>query len=167
MVISRTVAAWLTAGAIALAASTAPSFAQGRGQGQGQGRGSGQSSQSAKAGKPATPKTQPSTPKTQAPGQVKTPVVVHPPLARNLQPLLPGMDVNVASQGFRNLGQFVAAAHVSNNLGIPFTELKTRMVTQGLSLGQAIQQLRPNANASAEVTRAERQARVTLDRSGK
>lgn len=166
MLISRTVAAWLTAGAIALAASAAPSFAQGRGQGQGQGRGGGQSSPP-KAGKPATPKTQPTTPKTQAPGQMKTPVAVHPPLARNLQPLLPGIDVNVASQGFRNLGQFVAAVHVSNNLGIPFTELKTSMVTQGRSLGQSIQELRPNANASAEAARAERQARATMGKNGK
>lgn len=162
MVISRTIAAWVIAGAIAMAASTAPSFAQGRGQGQGQGqgRGGGQSSQPPKGGKATTPRTQPS-------AHAKSPVMVHPPLARNLQPLLPGVDLNVASVGFRNLGQFVAAVHVSNNLGISFTELKNRMVTQNRSLGQSIQELRPKANASAEASRAERQARATMDRSGK
>jgi hypothetical protein len=156
MVISRTVVALIIAGAMAFAGVTVSSFAQGRGQG----RGTSPPSQPAKVGKSTAPKTQPS-------GHVKTPVVVHPPLARHVQPLLPGLDLNVASQGFRNLGQFVAAAHVSNNLGIPFTELKTRMVTQNRSLGQAIQELRPNANASAEVAKAERQARATLGRSGK
>ena len=61
-------------------------------------------------------------------------------LASKLQSRLPaGTDLMAASAGFRNLGQFVAAVNVSNNLGIPFSELKTRMVTDGMSLGQAIQ----------------------------
>lgn len=33
------------------------------------------------------------------------------------------MTLNTASLGFKNQGQFVAALHVSQNLGIPFTEL--------------------------------------------
>ena len=44
-----------------------------------------------------------------------------------------------ASAGFKNLGQFVAAVNVSNNLGIPFSQLKTKMVDDGMSLGQSIQ----------------------------
>ena len=74
-------------------------------------------------------------------------------LEARLLPLLPaGITVHDAAQGFKNWGQFVAAVHVSNNLGIPFADLKTRMtgITPGtipgstvqtapMSLGQAIQ----------------------------
>jgi hypothetical protein len=42
--------------------------------------------------------------------------------------LLPqGMSLNEASKGFKNQGQFIAALHVSQNLGIPFADLKTAM----------------------------------------
>ena len=65
----------------------------------------------------------------------------------------------MASSGFRNLGQFVAAVNVSNNLGIPFAQLKTRMVDQGMSLGQAIQDARPKTtDPTVAVRRAETDA---------
>jgi hypothetical protein len=64
-----------------------------------------------------------------------------------------------ASAGFRNLGQFVAAVNVSSNLGIPFDQLKTKMVTDGKSLGQAIQLLKPVASATIEAQHAEYDAR--------
>jgi len=81
-------------------------------------------------------------------------------LASKLQSRLPtGTNLQLAAGGFRNLGQFVAAVNVSNNLGIPFAELKTRMVGQGMSLGQAIQDARPKTtNTTTVVTRAERDA---------
>ncbi len=74
-------------------------------------------------------------------------------LEARLKTLIPAdMTVADARNGFKNWGQFVAAAHVSNNLGIPFAELKARMtgLTPGptpgttiqgtpMSLGQAIQ----------------------------
>jgi hypothetical protein len=42
-------------------------------------------------------------------------------LSSNLQGLLPaGTNLQDAAKGFDNLGQFVAATHVSHNLGIPF-----------------------------------------------
>ena len=42
--------------------------------------------------------------------------------------LLPkNMTLNEASMGFKNQGQFIAALHVSRNLGIPFADLKTAM----------------------------------------
>ena len=64
-------------------------------------------------------------------------------LASKLQPLLPaGTNVQDAASGFKNLGQFVAALHVSHNLGIPFDQLKTKMIA-GDSLGKAIHQLNP------------------------
>lgn len=81
-------------------------------------------------------------------------------LASKLQSRLPaGTNLMLASEGFRNLGQFVAAVNVSNNLGIPFVELKTRMVDRGMSLGQAIQDARPaTTNTTTVVVRAERDA---------
>jgi len=84
-------------------------------------------------------------------------------LASKLQSRLPaGTDLNTAASGFRNLGQFVAAVNVSNNLGIPFTELKTRMVDQHMSLGQAIQDARP-ATTSTTTTTAVRRAETDAD----
>jgi hypothetical protein len=75
-------------------------------------------------------------------------------LASKLQSRLPaGTNLTAASSGFRNLGQFVAAVNVSNNLGIPFAQLKTRMVDQGMSLGQAIQDARPKTTDTTVVVR--------------
>ena len=65
-------------------------------------------------------------------------------LSSKLQPLLPaGTNVQDAASGFKNLGQFVAAVHVSHNLGIPFDQLKNKM-TAGDSLGKALHELNPN-----------------------
>jgi hypothetical protein len=85
--------------------------------------------------------------------------VKNPKLESRLLALLPaGTNIQDASQGFKNWGQFVAAAHVSNNLGIPFADLKARMTgvvpggtvppttpTTTMSLGQAIQSLKGTA----------------------
>jgi hypothetical protein len=86
---------------------------------------------------------------------------MQPQLVTKLQPLLPpGTDMQVAATGFKNLGEFVAAVHVSHNLNIPFDQLKLRMTgTEPKSLGQAIKELKPSANAEAEVKRAEAQAK--------
>jgi hypothetical protein len=75
-------------------------------------------------------------------------------LASKLQSRLPlRTNLTLAASGFRNLGQFVAAVNVSNNLGISFAELKTRMVDQGMSLGQAIQDVRPRTTDTTVVAR--------------
>ena len=80
-------------------------------------------------------------------------------LSENLGKLLPaGTDLQAAATGFTNLGQFVSAVHVSNNLGIPFNDLKTR-IAAGDSLGEAIKALNPAADSQAEVRRAQAQAR--------
>ena len=66
-------------------------------------------------------------------------------LSENLSKLLPaGTNLQTAAAGFKNLGEFVAAVHVSHNLGIPFADLKAKMLG-GDSLGQAIRTLRPLA----------------------
>ena len=80
-------------------------------------------------------------------------------LADKLAGRLPkNTDLMLAAEGFRNLGQFVAAVNVSNNLGLSFTELKTRMVDDGMSLGQAIQDVKKITNVETEVRRAETEA---------
>ena len=109
---------------------------------------------------PTTPATPP---KAKAPLTPQDHLTAQPKLAAKLQTLIPGTPVNVAAQGFRNFGQFVAAVHVSNNLGIPFADLKARMTGPNpQSLGQSIHALRPGVNADAEVNFAEQQARRDL-----
>jgi hypothetical protein len=90
-------------------------------------------------------------------------------LASKLQALLPpGTDLQAAAQGFKNLGQFVAAVHVSHNLGIPFDQLKAKMTGPGAeSLGKAIHDLKPTADAKTETKKAEHQAHDDLDNDSK
>ncbi len=74
---------------------------------------------------------------------------------------LTGEDAQTACNGFKNLGQCVAAAHVAKNLDIPggFAALKAKITdTGGMSLGKAIEQLAPNANAKSEAKKANKQA---------
>lgn len=90
-----------------------------------------------------------------------TPTTTHmknPKLEARLLAMLPnlpaGTTIQDVSAGFKNWGQFVAAVHVSQNLGIDFTALKAAMTgipagspvgtaptAAPLSLGQAIQTL--------------------------
>jgi hypothetical protein len=89
----------------------------------------------------------------------------NPKLQAKLQAMLPsGMGLQDAAAGFKNQGQFVAALHVSNNLGVPFGDLKGRMVDDGLSLGQAIQAVKPGLDGTREATRGEQQAAADLRR---
>jgi hypothetical protein len=73
-------------------------------------------------------------------------------------------DVQAASQGFTNLGQLLTAAHVSQNLSIPFDQLKTQERTSG-SLSSAIHALKPHANTKAELWEAALQAADDLEQS--
>ena len=79
------------------------------------------------------------------------------------------MDAQAACSGFKNLGQCVAAAHVSQNLGLTFTELKDTMLglnadgtpsstAKSMSLGKAIQTLKPQADPKTEIKKAKEQA---------
>ena len=86
-------------------------------------------------------------------------------LASKLQSLLPtGTNLQQAAQGFKNLGQFVAAVHVSHNLGIPFDQLKAKMIGPPKeSLGDAIHALKPAADAKEEAKKGEKQAKHDMD----
>ena len=85
-------------------------------------------------------------------------------LASKLQNLLPaGTNLQQAAEGFKNLGQFVAAVHVSHNLGIPFDQLKAKMMGPPKeSLGKAISQLKPTASSKAETKKANDQAKQDM-----
>jgi hypothetical protein len=88
-----------------------------------------------------------------------------PNLVTRVQPLLPaGTTIQSAAAGFKNEGQFLSALHVSHNLNIPFSELKSQMTgSNPVSLGKAIQTLRPQldkASVKKEVKSAEQQAKT-------
>jgi hypothetical protein len=96
-----------------------------------------------------------------------------------MKDLLPaGMDLKTAEDGFKNRGQFIAALHVSKNLGISFDLLKAKMTgtsvdaatgqtttTTPMSLGKAIHELQPTIpqdQANIQAKDAEKQAEVTV-----
>lgn len=92
-------------------------------------------------------------------------------LSTQLQPLLPAGDTLAgAAAGFRNQGQFVSALHVAHNLNIPFDQLKAKMTgSDAVSLGKAIQDLRPDLNDKTvkdNTKLADRQTERDLEQSG-
>ncbi|HWR50415.1 MAG TPA: hypothetical protein VN428_04885 [Bryobacteraceae bacterium] len=107
-------------------------------------------------------KATPQVPKTHAGGtQVLAQLEKHPQLATRVQPLLPeGMPVETAAAGFKNTGQFIAALHVSKNLGIPFADLQALMTgPEAHSLGDSMKALKPEL--------PEEQAKLEIERAGK
>ncbi|HJZ66464.1 MAG TPA: hypothetical protein VKD70_19215 [Candidatus Acidoferrum sp.] len=96
--------------------------------------------------------------------------------------LLPkGTDLKDACAGFKNLGQCVAAVHVSHNLNIPFACLSADMTgtapasgstcpsgtgTSKMSFGKSIQTLSPNAAAKTEEKTATKQANDDINEAG-
>jgi len=94
----------------------------------------------------------------------------NPALASKLQALLPaGTNIQTAANGFKNLGQFVAAVHVAHNLNIPFDQLKAKMTGPNAeSLGHAIHDLEPNLSGQtvkSDVKTGEHQAKQDLEES--
>jgi hypothetical protein len=81
-------------------------------------------------------------------------------LTASLQKLLPSTTTpQQVCGGFKNLGQCVAAIHVSDNLKIPIADLQAKLSgATRESLGKAIHQLRPDADAGKEQKKAEKQA---------
>ncbi len=90
----------------------------------------------------------------------------NPRLASKLQKMLPpGVSLKQSASGFKNERRFISTVHVSNNLRIPFTQLKAKITgKRAVSMEAAIHELRPGlskARAKAEVEKGERQARET------
>ncbi len=79
-------------------------------------------------------------------------------LSDNLKADLPeGSDLKTEAEGFKNLGHFVAAVHVSKNLNVSFADLKAKMMA-GDSLGQAIHALKPEVDSTKVADDALKQA---------
>jgi hypothetical protein len=74
------------------------------------------------------------------------------------------MSIEEAFAGFEHRGQFFSALQIAHNLGLPFEQVKARMLGQyRMSLGETIRDLRPeitDRQAGNEVRRAEIQARA-------
>jgi hypothetical protein len=99
-------------------------------------------------------------------GGIASRIESNPQLAARVESMLPpGSSVSAASAGFKNEGQFIAALHVSQNLGIPFDSLKAKMTgSSAVSLGAAIKELKPGMKepeAKDEAKKAESQAKAT------
>jgi len=102
----------------------------------------------------------------------------NPGLKSKIESLLPpNTDYKTALSGFKNDGQFIAALHVSKNLGIPFDQLKATMLgkttttgstptdSKPMSLGEAIHTLQPSLSekdAHTAAEKAENQAKVDI-----
>ena len=90
----------------------------------------------------------------------------NPELKSKLESMLPaGENLKTAASGFKNEGQFIATLHVSKNLGIPFDQLKAKMMGSNppMPLGQAIHALKPNMSekdVDKEIDKAEKEAKV-------
>ncbi len=167
--------------ALAVTLYTAPAMAQhghagGMGGGIGSGMGNGASmGHSSAAGHNGSASTNPGSAQGTAMNQILT---KNTHLASKIQSLT-GMSAQDACGGFKNLGQCVAAAHVSKNLGINFACLKADMTgiaatgascgtstntsSKSMSLGRAIQSLSPTANSKSEAKKANKQAQQDLN----
>jgi hypothetical protein len=87
----------------------------------------------------------------------------NPGLAARIGGRLPaGTNVITAASGFRTMGQFVSAVNGSNTARIPFAELKRRMAYDGMTLSQALQDLRPKSDYRSQAQRAETDAAALI-----
>jgi hypothetical protein len=146
--------AFLASAVLSVAGLTAGCGQHTQAQGRGATANGSQPSRAVSSSKGETSKAGPKTP-----GELLT---QNTKLADKLSALLrqqnpPVTDLQAASRGFKILAQFVAAVHISHNLGIPFDQLKTQAQTSG-SYSKAIHVLRPDAEAKAEVWEAALQA---------
>lgn len=92
----------------------------------------------------------------------------HTAAAQNtrLAALVPaGLSPEEACRGLRDLGACSAVLHVSQNLNIPYLELKYRVLA-GQSLPVAIHALVPSVDSRREAARAEKQAAADLAADG-
>lgn len=93
-------------------------------------------------------------------------------LAKARAVLPPGTDLNLATSNFKNFGQFNAAVNAARNHGISFVELRSLMtgttlagIPTGqpiLSLGQALQRLKPGIDATAAAQTATAQSNAEI-----
>ncbi|HLZ42787.1 MAG TPA: hypothetical protein VKQ11_17600 [Candidatus Sulfotelmatobacter sp.] len=155
--------------ALAVALYGAPAFAQHGGAGGGRPSGAGPGGMSSEGGaRPSDPGSAGmahSSMASESPSKVLDNTHVTTALTNALTKsgiTIPGGDLQKTCSGFTNLGQCIAALHVSKNLNLSFTDLQSKMATE--SLGKAIQDLGgPNVNTKSEAKKANKQARQDLE----
>jgi hypothetical protein len=118
------------------------------------------------AGPAVSPHAQLQAPKTLGDSPVAMAYVMeHPSVATRLSALL---DRNVAmvdaAQGFSDPILFASVVHAADNLNVPFTMLKQRVLAGRTSLLDAIRAVKPNVDAGSEAMRAYDQARRSVGR---
>jgi hypothetical protein len=80
-------------------------------------------------------------------------------LAKKLEGRLGGLDLMTAAEGFPTLGKFVSTVNASYNHDLSFADLKTRILDDGMSLGQAMKAERGElADTTTLARRAETEA---------
>jgi hypothetical protein len=95
----------------------------------------------------------------------RVPTASAEPVQRQVKQLLNrGADVRKASEGFPNAYQFMTVAYAAKNTDIPFVVLKHRVLSEGKPLATAIEELKPELDEAAEVSRARAEARADLAR---
>lgn len=75
--------------------------------------------------------------------------------------LPPATSRQDACSGFKSGAECLAALHAAQNLGIPFADLKSKLAA-GERLTSAVRELKPGADAKAEVRKAEEQAHMDM-----
>ena len=98
-------------------------------------------------------------------GDVSSSIESNPQLSSRVQSMLPdGSSISSASAGFKNQGQFLSALHASQNLDIPFDQLKAKMTgSSATSLESAIRAAKPDMSekqAKQEAKKAETEAKA-------
>jgi len=89
--------------------------------------------------------------------------VSEPRLHARLKPVLNrGARMDVAAEGFRSAEEFATVAHAARNTDVPFMVLKHRVLIDGRTLADAIHEAKPEADARAEVARAEAAAKEDI-----
>jgi hypothetical protein len=180
----KRVAAGIAVLSVGLWLAVVPASPQGRGQGAGPGGAPGLSGVHGPMGAPSGSHGPSHETGAQGPKSPAELLGQNTQLSKNLAAFFPaGTNLTAQASGFRNLGQFVAAVHVSHNLGIPFdqlkcTELGTTKATSlgmtcptsvtnasGMSLGKAIRTIQPNADANQALQEANRQSRKDMQSS--
>ena len=56
----------------------------------------------------------------------------------------------------------MTVAHAARNTSVPFVVLKHRVLNEGQTLAEAIEEFKPNLDAKAEVARARAEAQADL-----
>ena len=97
------------------------------------------------------------------PKLVMTIPVSAPELHARMKPVLArGTKLPLAVEGFTSAEQFATIARAARNTQVPFILLKHRVLTEGLSLEEAIRVSRPDIDAKTEALRAKGEARADI-----